>query len=75
MDMQELQKRAETLAQQCAAAGAALLVIDNKKRKRNVGYDLAIERLARDLHRTSVEVDILTAQILGTDHHGKGEAA
>lgn len=70
MNMQELKKSCDALASQCAEADVAI----RKSRKRINGAAPALERLARDLHRASIEVDILTAQILG-DAHNKGAAA
>ena len=32
----------------------------------------AVDRLARDIHRISIEVDILEIQILGGDQHAGG---
>ncbi len=36
------------------------------------GCNPAVDRLARDIHRISVEVDILEGQILGGDQHAGG---
>ena len=39
---------------------------------RTNGSAPAVDRLARDIHRISVEVDILEIQILGGDQHAGG---
>ena len=36
------------------------------------GASSLVDRLARDIHRVSVEVDILEGQILGGDQHAGG---